>query len=337
MNILAILLLALIAPFSYFFDAAQRIYLPYLILAFVPVAIGAYYANDKKFNAKQIVDFCFPDEIWKHPSSRVDRWFFVVNTAFFTTLIVPFVTGSVVTSYWVTDLLASQLGSFDLATTSAWLIVIAGTILFMLVADFAIFFAHYLQHKIPFLWEFHKVHHSARVMTPITVYRMHPVDDLLTYSLAGVLTGFVLGGMHYLLGEAPQIYSVAGLTVVNFLFYVLFYNLRHSHFWLHYGKLGHIFISPAMHQIHHSEATKHWDKNMGFVFSLWDKLFGTLYVPERKEELRLGIGEESEAFNSVWALYWLPFRNNWHRICRWVTRGKSAKSGEGSDPVHQPE
>ena len=44
----------------------------------------------------------------------------------------------------------------------------------------AIFVAHYLQHRVPVFWEFHKVHHSAQVLTPITLYRMHPIDDMLT-------------------------------------------------------------------------------------------------------------------------------------------------------------
>ena len=57
-----------------------------------------------------------------------------------------------------------------------------------LAADFGFFFGHYLGHKVPLLWEFHKVHHSAEVLSPLTNYRFHPLDR--------VLLGLCIGSAH---------------------------------------------------------------------------------------------------------------------------------------------
>jgi hypothetical protein len=64
-----------------------------------------------------------------------------------------------------------------------------------------------------------------------------------------------------------------------------------------------------MHQIHHSCAERHVDKNFGLIFSCWDYLAGTLYVPGQKEDLKLGLkNEEHHEFKSVWALFVLPLK-----------------------------
>jgi sterol desaturase/sphingolipid hydroxylase (fatty acid hydroxylase superfamily) len=159
------------------------------------------------------------------------------------------------------------------------------------------------------------VHHSAQVLTPITVYRMHPVDDFLTFLLGGVFTGIAGGAIQYLFHHDATVMQIGGLNAVFFLFYLCFYNLRHSHLWLHYpGGLGKIFISPAMHQIHHSSEARHWDTNFGLIFGLWDWAFGTLYLPKEKESFVLGIGAETAEYNTVATLYLLPFKKNWKRF-----------------------
>jgi creatinine amidohydrolase/Fe(II)-dependent formamide hydrolase-like protein len=108
----------------------------------------------------------------------------------------------------------------------------------------------------------------------------------------------------------PEAYTIFGLNIVLFLFYVVGYNLRHSQIWLHFGKwASYIFISPAQHQIHHSTAMKHRDKNFGLIFSFWDRMFGTLYVPKGYEAIDYGINkEEKNPFKTTWELYVMPFK-----------------------------
>ena len=101
-----------------------------------------------------------------------------------------------------------------------------------------------------------------------------------------------------------------GVNLGLFLYYLLGYNLRHSHIWLSYPRwLSWLLVSPAQHQIHHSSAPAHFNKNLGFVFSFWDRMANTLYVPAHRETLDFGIGGgEDEEYDGVTALYLLPFR-----------------------------
>src|SRR5690606_22240829 len=88
--------------------------------------------------------------------------------------------------------------------------------------------------------------------------------------------------------------------------------------WLSWGPvLSRIVISPAQHQIHHSRAPEHFNRNFGSQFALWDWMFGTLSVPERREKLELGISPaETERLRAVAALYLQPFRDAWAVVRR---------------------
>jgi sterol desaturase/sphingolipid hydroxylase (fatty acid hydroxylase superfamily) len=173
-------------------------------------------------------------------------------------------------------------------------------------------------HKSPLLWEFHKVHHSAEVLNPITVYRMHPLDDILTMIVGGCLLGGADALLRFFITPDGYPYMLYGLSIVTFLFYLFGYNLRHSHVWVSYGeRMSNIFISPAQHQIHHSKARRHWDKNYGFIFAFWDRMFGSLYVPRGFEQIEFGIGNgEEREFSSVLRLYLVPFRNVFRRLLK---------------------
>jgi sterol desaturase/sphingolipid hydroxylase (fatty acid hydroxylase superfamily) len=187
------------------------------------------------------------------------------------------------------------------------------TIATLLAMDFALYVGHYLQHRVPVLWEFHKVHHSAEVLTPLTAFRVHPVDDLLTLSLTALFTGVVQGLFHVVAGTGVADVEVLGVNVLLFAWYIFGFHLRHSHVWLSYPAwLSHILVSPAQHQIHHSSAPRHFDRNMGFIFAFWDAVGGTLYVPKAREELTYGLyGAGPSQFGSVSALYLRPFLNLW--------------------------
>ena len=186
-------------------------------------------------------------------------------------------------------------------------------IAFFLIKDFLEWTVHNLLHRVSWLWEFHKVHHSAEVLTPITAFRVHPVDDLLTLSLTALFSGVVQGLFRATVGTGIADIEVLGVNVLLFAWYIFGFHLRHSHIWLAYPVwLSHILVSPAQHQIHHSSAPRHFDRNMGFIFAFWDAIGGTLYVPKAREDLNYGLyGEEPGQFASVSALYIRPFRNLW--------------------------
>ena len=63
------------------------------------------------------------------------------------------------------------------------------TFTMLIVYDFANYSFHVLQHRVPLLWEFHKVHHSAEVLVGVTKDRVHPVDEILSRWWTGLISG----------------------------------------------------------------------------------------------------------------------------------------------------
>ncbi|MBV8165944.1 MAG: sterol desaturase family protein, partial [Alphaproteobacteria bacterium] len=179
-------------------------------------------------------------------------------------------------------------------------------------------------HHVPLMWQFHKLHHSAEVMTPITVARVHPVEQVFGAATSAVVVGIGTGIAGYFLLEMPQPIEFLGAQVVSVAFMAAGSHLRHSHIWLSWGRtLSHVVISPAQHQIHHSVAPEHWDRNFGFIFALWDWLFGTLYVPRARETIRFGVaGADPALHGTVWAAYVEPFRAAAGIVAGWFRRAR---------------
>jgi sterol desaturase/sphingolipid hydroxylase (fatty acid hydroxylase superfamily) len=131
-------------------------------------------------------------------------------------------------------------------------------------------------------------------------------------------------------------YTFLGLHVLIFTFNLVGL-LRHTHVWLHYGpRLGRWFVSPAHHQLHHSCEAKHLGCNRGFELALWDRLWGTLYVPGAREDFRMGLGDGTDAeWHHVRRMYTRPFVNAGARIAGLARRrpveAPVARSA-GSDP-----
>jgi sterol desaturase/sphingolipid hydroxylase (fatty acid hydroxylase superfamily) len=177
-------------------------------------------------------------------------------------------------------------------------------------ADFGAFFSHYLQHKIPALWQFHKVHHSALFLTPLTTARFHPVGNLLDgvfISLClAVPVGIAAFFYHLSFGQLLAMSAVAD-TVGTIL---LLGTLQHSHFPISFGILEWVVISPQMHQVHHSVKREHWDKNMASRLSIWDWFFGTGFRLPKGEVLSFGLGtleDHRGDYKSIWWCYGGPF------------------------------
>ena len=164
-------------------------------------------------------------------------------------------------------------------------------------------------HTVPFLWEFHKVHHSAKVLTPITFYRVHPVENFLFGLRYSLSVGFVTGVFIYLFGAMVDIYMVLGVNAFLFIFSVFGSNLRHSHVPFAYTDfIEKWFMSPKQHQIHHSK--KHFDKNYGGYISIWDRVFGTLSLSSSVNVMKFGLRKnQMDDYKSLQDLILRPFSN----------------------------
>ena len=283
----------------------------YYLFSFMAIAFVVYLRQrpaGEVFTIKRFLRYWLPDSVYRHRSTLLDLKFYLFNgvfveVAFVTVLIGSFFGFSGVFEAMLRTLWLGQDPSLTATPAAEFAYVIA----IILAADLGFFIGHYIAHKVPLLWEFHKVHHSAPVLNPLTNYRFHPIDRIPRAMLMGGLTGLVHGGFAF---AYPG--GIAEMTAVNvgvLLLFNLSANLRHSHIWLSYGwHLSHVLSSPAQHQIHHGSEPRHIDKNFGLMFSLWDWIAGTLYVPRAREEFRLGLsGREHEEYDSLWRLYSLPF------------------------------
>jgi sterol desaturase/sphingolipid hydroxylase (fatty acid hydroxylase superfamily) len=303
----------LLAPLAYLTTPASKTF--YLHLATSSLLALFLHAREAR-KLKQPLDplaSIVPTKVYTHPSAMVDYIYFITNSIVYAAILAPFAAFGT----WVSGSILFGLNSIAtphvMTDASAPLITAAFTIVIALVADFGTFLTHYWLHRYPTLWEFHKVHHSAEVLTPITVYRMHPLDDIITLCVVGLLTGVTDALTRFFITPAISPFVIAGLGLATFLFFVTGYHLRHSHIWLSYGPVwSKIFISPAQHQIHHSKARKHWDKNFGFIFSIWDYMYGSLYIPKERETIEFGIGNgEERDYSSPLHLYFVPFKKAW--------------------------
>jgi sterol desaturase/sphingolipid hydroxylase (fatty acid hydroxylase superfamily) len=169
---------------------------------------------------------------------------------------------------------------------------------------------HYLSHKIPVLWAFHKVHHCAESLSPLTDFRVHPIYTVIFYNIVAVTMGLMEGMGRYLLGDEVAEFSIGGMNVLLLATGILLVHLQHSHFWISFsGRLGLFISSPAHHQIHHSADPAHYDRNFGGSLAIWDHLFGTLHLPSKKrEKLRFGMPALDYNPHSLRAGFLIPFR-----------------------------
>ena len=250
--------------------------------------------------AKEIM----PPESFRHPSTRHDMALILINDGLL--FIVP------LAGAFAAAVLLEGIGALrsDGEPYQSVFHFVAFAIYFALVWDFFSSFSHYLKHKIPFLWEFHKVHHCAEVMTPLTAMRRHPVEVMIGAVITGTGIGIAVALWGGVFGAPGATWAVGGASIGVYLWRLLGYNLRHSHVWISYGSFwNNIFVSPAHHQLHHSRDPRHHDCNFGHIFSVWDRLFGTLYHPVEGEAFEYGISpEENAKMRTLRALYFRPFQ-----------------------------
>jgi len=243
--------------------------------------------------AGSLIAWLLPRRVWLHRSSLTDYQLFLANS-----IVSPATTvfgwfGAA----WVAVRIATAI---DGAVQVPWagfpwspVTTCVFTLSLLVERDLAHYINHLAHHRIPALWPLHSVHHSAEVLTPITLYRKHPLYDVVKKGIDALLVGVFQGLLLYLFGGRMDIVTIAGINAGYAAFHLAGSNLRHSHVWLDWGPaLDHLFISPAQHQVHHSVDDRHRDTNFGSILAIWDWAFGTLYVPEGREDLRFGLGRD---------------------------------------------
>jgi sterol desaturase/sphingolipid hydroxylase (fatty acid hydroxylase superfamily) len=158
----------------------------------------------------------------------------------------------------------------------------AGTFLtiilvFLTLDFFGGWLVHITEHKLPFLWRFHVIHHADNNVDVTTGLRHHPVESILRglFFFIGI---FVSG--------APMFAVMIFQTIL-----ILATAFTHANIslpkWLD-KSLSYVIISPNMHKVHHHWKQPYTDSNYGAVLSIWDRLLGT-YTKLEVSKIRYGL------------------------------------------------
>lgn len=170
----------------------------------------------------------------------------------------------------------ASFGLLRLLSWSNWAESLLGLALF----DFWMYLWHRANHAIPFLWRFHRTHHSDPEMDASTALRFH-IGEVCLSAVARLLVVPVLGIALWQLA----LYEAVFLPVVLF---------HHSNVrlprWLAHGLLA-VIVTPAMHRVHHSRWRPETDSNYGSVFPYWDLLLGTFRLRKDARTIHLGLDE----------------------------------------------
>ena len=171
-----------------------------------------------------------------------------------------------------------NLAFFNIASFPYW----GQLLILFLVRDFIQYFIHRLLHRVDFLWNFHKVHHSVKEMGFAAHLRYHWMETIVYRSLEYIplaLIGF-------------------GITdfILVYLFTLALGHFNHSNISIPLGPFKYIFNNPQMHIWHHGkEVPNKYGVNFGLTLSIWDYLFKTDYVPNSGRDIELGF-ENDEQF-----------------------------------------
>ena len=262
----------------------------------------------------------FSRDIWWHPSARVDYKFYLLNALLMAWISSHFwVTEQTVVS-WLQAVLPAVNTTLALEATAAPHLVsrLVLTLLFFVAYDLGRFVAHSLLHDIAWLWEFHKVHHSAQVLTPLTAFRVHPVDLAVMAWVPALFTGALSWAYARWIDPSVTFFTFMGFHALVWLFNLVD-HLRHWHVWVSYGPaLNRWLISPAHHQLHHSANPEHWGCNRGYELAIWDRLYGTFMQPSVTPMVfAKGLGDGTDGqWHTLGALFLRPFNYFWPQRLR---------------------
>jgi sterol desaturase/sphingolipid hydroxylase (fatty acid hydroxylase superfamily) len=222
----------------------------------------------------------FARRVLLHRSTLADLAYCVIGLATLGAII----GWAVLSTSWISDsvaaFLTNRIGPPPEPHAPDLVLNAARTLALFLAYDLGFFVDHTLKHRIPALWELHKAHHSAEVLTPLVNFRVHPLDSLILANNLSLFIGVVGGAAQYALGRQAISFTLFDQNVLMLLYIYLTAQLQHTQIWIPFtGVLGRVFMSPAHHQLHHSADPTHFNCNMGASLAIWDWLVGSLHMP----------------------------------------------------------
>ena len=247
-----------------------------------------------------VLELLFP---WRknQPRIREDFWLdtFYMFFNFFLFSLVGYAAVSDVAVQTFNDFLANVFGirnlvAINVATLPYW----AQLLILFVARDFIQWNVHRLLHWSPWLWKFHAVHHSVRQMGFAAHLRYHFMETIV-YRTIEYLPLAMIG------------FGIQDFILVH-LFTLTIGHLNHANIYLPLGPLQYIFNSPQMHIWHHSEKLPEgsFGVNYGLTLSVWDYLFGTVWMPKNGRDIKLGFPGVDEYPHGFFSQMLKPFKRN---------------------------
>jgi sterol desaturase/sphingolipid hydroxylase (fatty acid hydroxylase superfamily) len=301
-------------------------HIPSTLLVFLSFGILLYcvqaWRSGEKLSIGAFLRFCFPWKHWYSHSTKVDVAIFLLSKI---TLRLTNLVMHLSLTFLVTFVVLRVKGHFHVRSPLHETFAADAVLLvfIFLLGDLSSFISHTTQHRIPALWEFHKVHHAATFLTPFTAQREHPVEtliDALFFSLF-LVPPVAVAELCLNLSQV-RILELGGMIEVFFTITFL-RQLQHSHFPISFGPFDRLIISPVMHQVHHSTKPEHWNKNFGSRLAIWDWFHGSAFVLPKSERLSFGLGTEEDErgdYSSIVACYLRPLKG-----CYLILKSEFAK------------
>lgn len=176
-----------------------------------------------------------------------------------------------------------------------WMYVVLGV---LLLDFFGAYLAHFVEHKVSYLWMIHLVHHTDHKVDTTTANRHHPLESLIrfAFTLFGV---FIIGTPIAIV----MIYQSLSLVFTQFTHANIKMSKGVDHF------LSYFIVSPDMHKVHHHHMLPYTDSNYGNIFSVWDRIFGTyLYLDREKIVYGVDTFPDEKTNSSLKELLKQPFQ-----------------------------
>lgn len=191
---------------------------------------------------------------------------------------------------------AERFGLLYLVQLPVWL----HCLLAVMMMDFiGAWLVHFIQHKIAWMWHFHKIHHTDTAVDATTALRHHPVESL--FRVVALLVAILTMGV--------PIWMVMFYQSLSALMSQFNHANIHLPHWLDKG-LSWVIVSPDMHKVHHSRYQPETDSNYANIFSIWDRLFGTFVTVKDTTSLRYGLDEYlDERYQQIGPLLKTPWED----------------------------
>lgn len=231
-----------------------------------------------------ILEILFP---WRKNQAliRKDFWLdiFYMFFNFFILNLIILIALSNVTEQIFNDFLSNfglQLVSLQLINLSTYPKIIS-LLIFFVVSDFVQWNTHRMLHRVPFLWNFHKTHHSVKEMGFAAHLRYNWVEPIVYKAMLYIPLAIISG------------FSIQDVFIVHF-FTIAIGHLNHANLGWDYGILKYVFNNPKMHIWHHTKKMSNkYGANFALTLSVWDYIFKTNYIPKDGRDNELGFnGDE---------------------------------------------